>query len=303
MKPENDPACVKENEVEPLRSCIHCGLCLSSCPTFLETGNENLSPRGRIYLMKAFEEGTATMNGATVSNIDSCLGCRACETAYPSGVPYGELLEETRDKIEQHHKRSLFQTFLRRFFIEKIFPHPRRLRLALFPAGLVKSLGLDRILPRFIRDALDLVPGPPKTVSVRRVGPGPDANAPLAHMLRGCVMPVLFKGTNDSTRYLVESLGVRVEIPGKQVCCGALYAHSGRLDEARKCARRNIDAFGTNPEVPLIVNAAGCGSILKEYGELLSGDPDYAAKAKPFSMRVRDLTEWLSMKLEERDVA
>jgi glycolate oxidase iron-sulfur subunit len=142
-------------------ACVHCGLCLSSCPTYLETGNENLSPRGRIYLMRGLQSGQLDLTPESVSPIDLCLGCRACEVACPSGVQYGALLEQTRDYIEHNHRRKPFQTFLRRFVIEEIFPIPWRMRIATAPAFLLKKLGLTKLLPTFLRKNLDLLPDQP----------------------------------------------------------------------------------------------------------------------------------------------
>src|SRR5690242_14350986 len=139
-------------------TCIHCGLCLGSCPTYLETGDENDSPRGRIYLMRAVQEERLALGATAVRHIDLCLGCRACEAVCPSGVQYGQLLEHTRDHFERHYRRSLMQTVLRRFAIEKVFPYPARLKWALQPALILRRLGLERFLPKFARDALALVP-------------------------------------------------------------------------------------------------------------------------------------------------
>src|SRR5881296_2378417 len=139
-------------------ACIHCGLCLAACPTYLETGNENDSPRGRIYLMRGVQDGRLPLGETVVRHIDLCLGCRACEAVCPSGVEYGGLLEATRDHIEKHHRRPLWQQFLRRVAIERILPFPRRLNLALRPARLLKKLKMESLLPRFAREALLLIP-------------------------------------------------------------------------------------------------------------------------------------------------
>src|ERR1700759_3374078 len=139
-------------------ACIHCGLCLSSCPTYLETGNQNDSPRGRIYLMRAIQDGRLPLGDTAVRHIDLCLGCRACEAVCPSGVQYGDLLEHTRDHIESHYQRSTFQTFLRRVAIEKVFPFPWRMKLALLPAKILRALRLEGLLPKFAREALALIP-------------------------------------------------------------------------------------------------------------------------------------------------
>lgn len=272
-------------------ACIHCGLCLSSCPTYLETGNENDSPRGRIYLMRGMDSGRLPVGGASVAHIDRCLGCRACEAACPSGVQYGALLEQTRDHIESHTRRSLWQKFLRRIAIEQIFPYPWRLRIALFPARIIRRLGLENELPRFFRELLSLVPEQIRMFPVPETSPAMTEKKGRVAVVSGCVMSVLFSRTNAATVRLLNQIGYEVVMPKGQVCCGALYAHSGRLDRARASARKNIEVFERADVDTIVINAAGCGSTLKEYGHLLHDDPKFAERAAHFSKRVVDLTE------------
>jgi glycolate oxidase iron-sulfur subunit len=275
-------------------ACIHCGLCLSSCPTYLETGNENDSPRGRIYLMRAVQDGRLPLAGAAVRHIDLCLGCRACEAVCPSGVQYGDLLEHTRDHIEKHYQRSSFQKILRRVVIEGIFPFPGRMKLALLPARLVKKLGLERVLPRFAREALALIPDEAASASLPEISP---TTVSPAHgrvgFISGCVMSVMFGPTNAASVSLLNRAGYDVATPKAQGCCGALYAHGGNLDRARACARHNIEVFEKLNLDAVIINAAGCGSTLKEYDQLLRADANWSERATRFSRKVKDLTEWL----------
>lgn len=304
--PSPAPAAAFLDEAQAL-ACIHCGLCLASCPTYLETGDENQSPRGRIHRMRALQDGRLALGAETVQPIDQCLGCRACEAVCPSGVPYGELLEHTRDHVERHHRRGGWQTFLRRVAIEQVFPFPERLEVALAPARAVRALGLERLLPARLREALALVPTDLEPVELPAWSPAcspaaPTAGAPAsgvagpavrAGLLAGCAMRVMFGGTNRSTLELLNEAGYDVVNPADQGCCGALHAHGGQLDEARRLARRNIECFERAGIDVLVVNAAGCGSTLKEYGTLLAHDPAWAARAARFASRVRDLTEVL----------
>jgi len=275
-------------------ACIHCGLCLSSCPTYLETGNENDSPRGRIHLMRAVQEGRLPLGETAVRHVDLCLGCRACEAVCPSGVHYGELLEATRDHIEKRHDRPLWQLFLRRFAIEGIFPFPERMELALLPAKLIQKLKLGPLLPKFAREALALLPDDGNAVRLPEVSPANTAS-PRGRVgfISGCVMSVLFGETNAASVRLLNRVGFDVVTPPAQACCGALYAHGGNLEQARAAARRNIEVFEQLEIDAIIINAAGCGSTLKEYGHLLRGDPAWAARAAAFGRKVKDLVEWL----------
>ena len=274
-------------------ACVHCGLCLSSCPTYLETGNENDSPRGRIYLMRAIQSGKLGVDAEPVKHLDLCLGCRACETACPSGVQYGTLLEETRDHIEKHHKRGVFQTVLRRWIIEKVFPYPRRTSLALLPVRVLRFLHLDGLIPGFARSMLDLVPQrlAKRKLEAKRLAKG-EAKGDVG-FIEGCVMQVMFGDTNESSAELLQRDGWNVVTPGEQGCCGALFAHGGQLEKARECARKNIAAFEGKLMDAIIINAAGCGSTLVEYGELLKSDPEWAERAEAFSAKVKDLVTWL----------
>ena len=275
-------------------ACIHCGLCLASCPTYLETGNENDSPRGRIYLMRAVQEGRLALGQTAVRHIDSCLGCRACEAVCPSGVQYGDLLEHTRDHIEKNYRRSLFQTFLRRFAIEKILPYPARMKWALVPAKIVRGLRVERLLSKFVREAMALLPETNACTAVPEISPAIGTARGRVGFVSGCVMSVLFSETNAASIRLLNRAGYATVVPRGQGCCGALFAHSGNLAAARACARKNVEVFERQNFDAIIINAAGCGSILKEYGELLGDDPKWSERAKSFSSKVKDLTEWLA---------
>lgn len=279
-------------------ACIHCGLCLSSCPTYLETGNENDSPRGRIYLMRAIQDGRLPLGDTTVGHIDLCLGCRACEAVCPSGVQYGELLEHTREHIEKHFRRPLLQMLLRRFAIEKIFPFPGRMKLALLPAKFIRAIRAVKMLPKFVRDALELLPDDASAVQLPMVSPaltGPRKGR--VGFISGCVMSVMFGETNAASVRLVTRAGYEVITPPLQGCCGALYAHGGNLERARACARHNIEVFERHNLAAIVINAAGCGSTLKEYGQMLRDDPVWAERAGQFSAKVKDLTEWLAPRI------
>ena len=275
-------------------ACVHCGLCLSSCPTYLETGNENDSPRGRIYIMRAIQDGRLPLADATVRHIDLCLGCRACEAACPSGVQYGALLEATRDHIERNHDRGFFQSFLRGIAIEKILPFPERLELALRAARVVKRLRLDKLLPRFAREALALLPVHEAVSPLPGHSPATAPRRGRVGFVSGCVMSVMFARTNAASVRLLNRAGYDVITPPAQDCCGALYAHGGNLEAARAAARSNIAAFDAPDLDAIIINAAGCGSTLKEYGHLLEGDPTWAGRAAAFAGKVKDLSEWLA---------
>ena len=276
---------------EGLDACVHCGFCLQACPTFLATGDESDSPRGRIELMRGLERGDiAVTDAALVYHLDRCLGCRGCEPVCPSGVQYGHGLEAARARITEAS------------------PVPRVARLALWAlttpgvsgavywfARVLRATGLPRLFAGWgrIRFALGMLAATkPKDGKRRQKAATEQPYRPLppvaALLFRGCVMEGLFSHVHEATQ---RTLGVNgyqaVEVPG-QVCCGALHAHAGLIDEARALARTNVDAFGDGDE-PIVVNSAGCGALMKEYGRLL-GNP----RAERFGARVRDVTELLA---------
>lgn len=244
--------------------------------------------------MRALQAGRLDLRDQVVRHIDLCLGCRACEAACPSGVQYGALLEHTREHIELHHRRSIAQQFLRRIAIEKVLPFPKRLRLALLPARAIRSLCLQRLLPRFARDMLSLLPEKVSGAELPESSPAIGPSRGRVGLVSGCVMSTMFGETNLATVRLLNRAGWDVVVPREQVCCGALYAHNGNLQLARDAARRNIESFGHERFAAIIVNAAGCGSTLKEYGALLAEDSSWAERAAQFSKQVKDLSEWLS---------
>lgn len=271
-------------------SCVHCGLCLSACPTYLELGTEMDSPRGRIHLMQAVQDGSMPLSADVVRHLDKCLGCRACEPACPSGVLYEELIETARERIESEYPRDREQR-LRRWLIANVFPHPAILRLLLLPLRVLDLMGLLRRLRRASK-WVAMLPPLRSWQPVRALTPAQGPTRYRVALLTGCVQQVLFAEINRATVRVLSRQGCAVQAPVRQVCCGALYMHGGDRQKAQACARRNIDVFGDNHEA-IIVNAAGCGAMLKEYGRLLADDPAYAGRARAFSAKVRDATEWV----------
>jgi glycolate oxidase iron-sulfur subunit len=283
--------------------CVHCGFCLPSCPTYVLWGEEMDSPRGRIYLMKAGVEGRAGMSPAFVGHFDACLGCMACVTACPSGVQYSPLIEATRAQIERRHPRS----FADRLFRETLFqvmPYPARLRAALLPAlvfqrirpWLERSGVLQRLPPR-LRALASLAPPVSLaglTSTLAEVTPAQGKVRARVGLLTGCVQRLVFGHVNAATVRVLAAEGCEVVAPRAQGCCGALALHAGRLDEARAFARRTIETFERAGVDWVVVNAAGCGSSMKEYGQVLADDPQWASRAAAFARRVRDVSEVLA---------
>jgi glycolate oxidase iron-sulfur subunit len=309
---------------ELIDKCVHCGFCLPSCPTYVLWGEEMDSPRGRIYLMKAGLDGRAEMTPAFVNHFDACLGCMACVTSCPSGVQYAPLIEATRAQIDRRYPRPRLDRLFRAA-IFALFPYPNRLRIALMPLAIWqgitgKNRGVrgDRMEPKDLslrsrrtprplagrtslfarlKAMLALAPDVPwgslfSSVPVRV--PAAGARRLTVGLLTGCVQRLVFPRVNEATVNVLAAEGCDVIAPADQGCCGALALHAGRVAEARAFARHTIDVFERAGVERIAVNAAGCGSSMKEYGQLLADDPKWAERARAFSARVRDVTEIVS---------
>ncbi len=281
--------------------CVHCGFCLPTCPTYVLWGEEMDSPRGRIYLMKSGLDGDP-MTDSMVGHFDACLGCMACVTACPSGVQYDKLIESTRAQVERRHARTPRERMLRGA-IFALFPYPRRLRLVRGPLRAYQRIGLQRLVRRsrlLTRFAPPLAAMESLAPRLRSSRPLPErvaargARRAVVGMLTGCVQGTFFPGVNAATARVLAMEGCDVVIPRNQGCCGALSVHNGRESEARRFARRTIDAFERAGVEHVVVNAAGCGSAMKEYAELLADEPAYADRAAAFAGRVRDISEILT---------
>ncbi|MBI2886576.1 MAG: 4Fe-4S dicluster domain-containing protein [Chloroflexi bacterium] len=292
--------------LDDLSRCVHCGLCLQSCPTYVETGLETESPRGRLYLMRARAEGRIRATPSFLQHMELCLVCRNCEAVCPSGVPYGRIMEAERAQLLAQKRGVPWQRGLRLLVFRGLLPHPGRLRLL---AGLlrlyqrsglqrlVRRSGLLRLLPRAVVQMESLLPPAAGgfLVAPRGVQPFPETALTTVALLSGCVMPYLYPEVHEATLRVLARNGYRVEVSPGQGCCGALHLHSGEREEARRLARRNIDAFLVAEPGAIVTNAAGCGASMKEYTGLLQDDPAYADKARRFSSLVRDITELLAM--------
>jgi glycolate oxidase iron-sulfur subunit len=288
---------------ELISDCVHCGFCLPSCPTYTLWGEEMDSPRGRIYLMKAGKEGTVAMDDTYAGHFDACLGCMACVTACPSGVQYDQLLEAVRPQLERNHPRTRSDRLFRAA-IFALFPYPNRLRIAaVFGSvyqkllrGLLQKTGVLRLLPARLQAMEALLPPMRLRDLTTRLPEHTPAHGPTRHrvaMLTGCAQQVFFSDVNAATVRVLAAEGCEVFAPADQKCCGALSVHAGREPEALVRARALIDRFARLDVDSIVVNVAGCGSTLKDYGALLRDDPAYAEKATAFSAKVRDISELL----------
>jgi len=276
-----------------INACVHCGFCLQACPTYLTLEDENESPRGRIFLMRSLLEGTVKVDDPSVhAHIDRCLGCRACETACPSGVPYGHLLEATRATIREARPTP----FVARLILW-VFAHRRLLRAAMFASRLLAATPIPTVLSRTngrlgFGMAMLASAGSPLERDPYPTPAGGERGT--ASLLLGCVMEGLFTDTNRATERVLRMNGYATVPAPRQGCCGALHAHAGDLDTARTLARRNIAVFEASGTDVIAVNSAGCGAMMKEYGHLLHDDGEWSARAEALSARVRDVSELLA---------
>jgi glycolate oxidase iron-sulfur subunit len=284
--------------------CVHCGLCANNCPTYRLWGQEADSPRGRIRQIQLVDEGRLELGDAFVTHIDRCLNCRNCETACPSGVEYGKILELARAQIEQKYKRPFTSRVARDLVYRKLLPFPGRIAgvakaLRLYQrsglaalargTGILKALGLserEQLLPKVDADFFFSELG--------KTYPSRGTKRARVAFFAGCVAQVTFSELNRATIRVLQANGCEVVVPAEQACCGALAAHAGVRDVARDMARRNFDAFRVDELDAIVTNAAGCGSTLKEYGHLFDAGTSDHAKAIAFTAKMRDVTEFLT---------
>jgi glycolate oxidase iron-sulfur subunit len=295
-------------DYELFLDCVHCGLCTAACPTYVELGNEADSPRGRIYLMRALTDGRLDLNDEVRGHLDLCLDCRACESACPSGVQYGKLIEPFRIHMSKTGARAETLGWVDRFMLFQVTPFARRMRWLLAPLRLLQWTGVDRLLeklglfrlmPRSLRKMHDMVPRlKPHYGRLPDILPAQGKRRARVALFTGCAADAFFPETNLATARVLQRNGCEVWIPRTQVCCGALHYHASREAPAQKLAAENCRRFArglidTAAAVDaIVVNAAGCGAMLKDYGHLLHGTPA-AAAGQRFAAKVRDVSELL----------
>ncbi|KMK75092.1 (Fe-S)-binding protein [Alkalihalobacillus pseudalcaliphilus] len=293
-------------DYDELLNCMRCGFCLPTCPTYIESGkNELHSPRGRIALMKAVVDGDIEPDEEVKRSLDMCLGCRACEPVCPSGVKYGHLLEEARDIIYQNKKPSLPVKAVRHLVFEQLFPHQNRMTglvglLGFYQrsglSSFVRKTGVLKIFPETMQLMEKALPTVAKVKEIKNraehlepVGPKKKNVA----FFSGCLMDTVFMKTNEATKKLLQYAGCDIVIPKTQACCGALHGHSGEKEKAKEMAKRNIIAFEQAEVDYIITNAGGCGAFLVDYDHLLKSEPEWADRAKAFTDKIKDITSIL----------
>jgi glycolate oxidase iron-sulfur subunit len=284
--------------------CVHCGMCLESCPTYEITGQEQHSPRGRVHLIKSVAEGKLTVNEQFMDPVFTCLDCRACTTACPADVEVGGLIEEARGQVRQAMPLTGLKGTVSKVFLQGLFPHQNRLNslgslLRFYQKSgmqkVVRKSKLINIMPQHLVDMEAIMPEVKEPVGKKykneKVIKAKGETKNEVSFLTGCVMDVMFSDINEATINVLTRNGNDVTIPKNQTCCGALHVHAGDRETGRKLAKQNIEAFKDSNKV--IVNAAGCGCALKEYAELFRDDPEWHEKAKEFSAKVEDISKYL----------
>ena len=299
-QPEVNPGAGIDYEL--FTDCIHCGLCTAACPTYVETANENDSPRGRIYLMRSVTDGRLDLNDGVRRHLELCLNCRSCETACPSGVQYGKLIEPFRIKMEQTSANSKTNDWFHRWILYGLFPYPDRLRAALLPARIAQRLGINslmemtgliRLLPQQLRQMVRMLPPPvPDEGPIPEFLPAIGERRASVALFTGCVGDAMFRHTNWATARVLQHNGCDVHVPRQQACCGAIHFHAGADEPAQELASENLAAFPVDKFDAVINNVAGCGSMLKDYGHHWKDDQQPARAA--FADKVKDVNEFLS---------
>lgn len=288
-------------EYRRYQDCVHCGLCTASCPTYVETSNENDSPRGRIYLMRAVADGRLGLSPEVRSHLELCLDCRACESACPSGVQYGRIIEPFKVALQRSAPTATAEGLLQRVILHHLFPYSDRVKAALAPARLLQKFGvldlaektgLTRLLPPTLRRLQAMLPALSQTTPrLPEVLPPIGPKRAKVALFLGCVSDAMYPETNAATARVLQQNGCEVVVPRAQVCCGAIHYHSGVEEPALALARRNLAAFRAEDFDAIIVNAAGCGAMLKDYAHLLPAAEHNAAAG--FTGRVKDISEFL----------
>lgn len=291
--------------MDDLSQCMHCGFCLPACPTFRQTGLESYSPRGRIGLMKGVANAQLPVDDEFAKNMYACLGCRACETACPAGVPYGSMIETAREVIEDDHKQQGNSFWLRPLIFSHLFSHPKRLKTvgnllwmaqAMGLQKLASKTGLTRMMPKAMAEMQQVVEtiASPKTRRERTNLASDSTETKLrVGLFTGCVMDMMYYETNQATARVLAKAGCEVIFIEDQACCGALHAHSGEMQGAVELAKRNIAAFEQADVDVLVNNAGGCGAALKEYHHWFADEPEWRERAMAFVSKVRDANELL----------
>jgi glycolate oxidase iron-sulfur subunit len=300
----NPAAAIGTINEQKLLKCTHCGFCLPTCPTYRELGLEMDSPRGRLYLIKSVLHGRSEFDDDFKTYIYRCLDCRACETACPSGVPFGVLIEQARAAFEKAYERPARQKRLLRIVFDELLPYQNRIRtlFGLFRfyqrSGLqwaARRLGILKLMGRMgeMESLLPPLPSDSLRRALKPVTPAVGERRYRVGFVSGCIMEPMFADINLATVRVLAENGCEIVTPPDQTCCGALHMHNGARDRAISLAKRNIDVFLRENFDAIVINSAGCGAALKEYKELLEHDPTYADRAREFSAKMRDVSEWL----------